>query len=368
MNFTSAKFELYLKKLDEVKKKFRDDSNEEEEKIDDFEQDEKNEYNSRKLTDENNKKEENINNKTLKKKKQNKILQQKIKNKRIISDHLFKINMFLIIKFGTIFLLSTAYYIAIFIITTRMKNNYLKFDNIFESIDELYYNYYEIFLKFKEQIERFERKREKSKFIIPKDSEIERPKFGNSLMNIIRSSKYSEESLLIFEKLYNDNACEILTGNEEEYEICKNLFSSVLSKGFEQAIVHINDLITNVIDELNSLKENKNLSDIYKEDTITSNYELFMEYYMLKAFFETQKIFNNFKNDEKLYIKKVIKINLIIFSIVYLIISILLLVFIYSYKDFTGRFLCFIGIIPPKYIADDNEFYQQVIGLDPYYE
>ena len=304
----------------------------------------------------------------MKKKKHNKILQQKIKNKRIISDYLCKKNIFLSIKFGIIFFLSATYYISTLIITTRMKKNYLNFDNTVENIDDLYLKYFEIFLKFKVEIETFERTKNIENYKIPKDTDIERPKFGSSLMNIIRSSKYSEESLLIFEKLYNDNACEVLTKNEAEYEICKNLFSSVLSKGFEQAIVHINDLITNVIDELNSLKQDKKIADIYQEDTITSNYELFMEYYMLKAFFETQKIFQNFKNDEKSYINYVIKINLIIFSIIYLILFISLLVFIYSYKDFTGSFLCFIGIIPARYMADDNEFYQQVIGLAPFYD
>ena len=41
--------------------------------------------------------------------------------------------------------------------------------------------------------------------------------------------------------------------------------------------------------------------------------------------------------------------------------------YIIKYKYFTSHFLSFIGIIPPKYLADDNEFYQQVIGLEPFY-
>ena len=58
-----------------------------------------------------NKKESIIDDKNLKAKKQ-KILQQRVKNKKIISDYLCKINFFLLIKFGIIFLLSTTYYIT----------------------------------------------------------------------------------------------------------------------------------------------------------------------------------------------------------------------------------------------------------------
>ena len=366
MNFTSIRFESYLKKLDEVKKKFREDTNDDDEKnYDDFEFDDKNEFNSKKVTEETSKKEDNRN---VKKKKQNKIIQQKIKNKRIISDYLWKKSIFLIIKFGIIFILSIAYYIVTIIITLKMKNNYLFFDNIIENIDKLYCDYFYIFLNFKEQIEILEKTGNKSNFLIQNDVDIERPKFGDSLVYIIRSSKYSEENLAIFEALYNDNACQVLTDNEAEYEICKNVFSSFLSKGFEQSVVHINDIITNVIDELNSLKENKNLYEIYEDSTLTSQYEVFMEYYMIVAFFKTQNMFQNFKSDEKNYINNLIRIDLIIFSIIYIIIFIFLLVYVYSYKDFTSSFLCFIGIIPSRYMADDNEFYQQVIALDPYYE
>ena len=186
-------------------------------------------------------------------------------------------------------------------------------------------------------------------------------------MNIIKNPKYSKEYLEMFESLYNDNACKILTNNEAEYEVCRNVLSSILTKGLEQSIVHLNNIITTIINDLNALKQNKTLDDIYEENTIFSDYEVFMEYYMLIAFLKTQNIFDSFKNDEKLYIYNISKIILSVFFIVYLILFILLLVYIYSYKDFTGCFLSFIGIIPPKYMADDDEFYQQVIGLDPFY-
>ena len=372
MNFTSANFELYLKKLDEIKKKFRDDTNEEEDKnVDEFDLrddiEEKNEYNSKLKNDEKSKKEENINSKSLKKKKQNKIQQQKLKNKRIISNYLCKINVILIFKFGIIFLLSTSYYITTMITTSKMKNNYNDFDSIIEEINVAYSDYFKIFLLFKDQIDIIEKTENYSLFNIPEDYKIERPKLGKALIYIIKSSKYSKDNIEIFETLYNEDACKVLTNNNEEYQICKNILSSILSKGFEQAIVQISSIITSVIDELKSLKENKTLDDLYNNSYVFEGYELFMEYYMFRAYLTTQNIFKEFRIDERKYINNRNKIILLIYCIIYIILFFILLLYIYRYKYFAGAFLSFIGIIPPKYMADDNEFYMKVIGLNPFY-
>ena len=370
MNFNSQNFEIYLKKIEEVKKNFKDDSNdnidedEDEKNMEENELKDENENNSKTKTD---KKDDNADTKDSKKKKQNKIQQQRMKNKRVISDYLCKINVKKILKFGIIFLLSTTYYLTSIIVTLKMKQNYLQFDAIIDQINNVYFDYFKIFLIFKDQLEKYDRTQNKSNILIPDDNDIERPKMGETIMNIIKNTKYSKEYLEMFENLYNDNACKILTQNEEEYNVCKNVLSSILTKGLEQSIVHLNNIITTIINDLNALKQNKTLDDIYQENTIFSDYEVFMEYYMLIAFLKTQEIFDSFKNDEKLYIYNISKIILSIFFIVYFILFIMLLVYIYSYKDFTGCFLSFIGIIPPKYMADDDEFYQQVIGLDPFY-
>ena len=370
MNFASPNFELYLKKLNEIKKKLREDSTEEEDKnLEEMEMreeaDEKNDYNSKMKSEDKTKKDENLGNKVvLKKKKQNKIQQQKIKNKRIISDYLLKFNIFLISKFGVIFLLSTSYYITAIIINIKIRRNYNNFDITVETINSVFYEHYKIFLDFKEQIEIYLRTNDKSKFIIKPDNEIERPNFGKSLINIIKNNKYSKKNLEVFEKLYNENGCEIITESDSDYQMCKNILSSILSKGFEQAIVQLNAIITNIVNELNSINY---INELYKLNSIFFGYEIFMEYYMFKAFTITQNILNNFRSDEQLSILNLNKTILLFFSIIYIILFILVLFYIYSYKDFTRNFLCFIGIIPPEYMADDNEFYKQIIGLEPFY-
>ena len=365
MNFVSEKFELYLQKINEIKKKFGQDRNIEDD--DDKNNNNLEEFNDRDENEEKDKKEENINQKN-EKSKQSKIMKQKLKNKIIISNYLCKLSIYFIAIFGIIFLFSFLYYITTILLNKKLKNNYLEFDNEIEKINDLYLDCFKIFALFKEELEKYERTENKSKIEIPSDNDIIRPKIGNAILILGQNSKYSKENLAIFNQLYSGNACEILVENDIEKKLCQNILSSILNKGLEEAIIQVNNLIiTKIIDELNSLNNNKTLYQIYNEFTSFSDYEFFMNYIMILAFFKTQNIFNDFREDEKLYINKINRIILISFFMFYSILFFFLLFYIYSYKSYTGHFLSFIGIIPPKYIADDNEFYSQVIGLAPFY-
>ena len=369
MNFQSQNFEIYLKNMNDLKIKFGNINNEENEE-------ENNEKNSDELDleeknntkNDKNDKNESIENKNSKKKKQSQILEQRIKNKKIISDYLCKINTILIFKFLSIFVFSFSYYIASIISIKSLKIDYLKFDSNLEIINKLYLDYYNISIIFQKKIENLERERNISDFEILEESSIVRPNFGNSLVFFQSRTKYSKKNLEIFNELYSGNACKILEKNVSDNKICEILFSSVLNNGLDQTISQINNIIiSNTISELNSLKQNRTLSDIFEKNTAFSDFEIFMAYYILLAYLKTEIIFKEFRNDEEIYMHKANNYVLIVFIIIYIILFIFLLNYIYSYKDFTGYFLCFIGIIPPKYMADDDEFYKQVIGLDPFY-
>ena len=65
----------------------------------------------------------------------------------------------------------------------------------------------------------------------------------------------------------------------------------------EQAVVQMSNIITTCINELNSLKKNIDLKELYNNDYyIYPNYEKFMGKYMLKSFIKTQDIFEIFRN------------------------------------------------------------------------
>ena len=366
INFNSSSFEEYLKNLNGLKKKFKDDAIDEDDKnVDELNPD----GDDADLKKDNNYKSkiENsiIKDKSPKKKKskQNKIQQQKLRKKKIMSKYFYKLNVFFVLKIGMFFLLSTAYFILTTIVTTFIKQNHKKFDAVVEQIDKVYFNSYEIFLTFLEQIENFSNNNNKSLLKFPEDSEIEKPKFGNSLLYLFKKySKLKEISLL--NAIYNNNACQAIAEDELDILLCKQILSSIITKGMEQAIIQMGITITNVIDELNTLKDYRNINEIIHMNSTYSEYELFMGKFMLFSFFKTHEIFDIFRNKEKSYIFRINKIILFIYGIIYCFLIIVVYCFISSYKNVINSFFNFIGILPSKFISDDEYLYNTILKLE----
>ena len=377
INFTSSNFDEYLKNLEDLKTKFRSDSNDEEDKnndeleigIDEMEGDGKNENNSKNNENDINikKKVENKESPNKKKNKQNKLQQQRLKKKKIMSDYFIKYNIYFGLKITFLFLLSTSFFIATMGAMEIMKRNYKKFDSTVESINLVYYKSFQTFMIFKEQIEILHRKKDNSKLRIPSDDDIEKPKIGNSLMYFIRSSKYSKKNLGTMTKLYSNDACEVLSKNASEYGFCGKIFSSILTKGLEQSIVQLGLILTSCIEELNSLNANRTLKDIYSVNNTFPSYEIFMGYYMIESFLLTQNMFESFRNDEKRYIFVVVNLILGIYVVLLVILISLFVYFIYLYKKVENSFLNFIGILPAKFIADDESFYKAIFKFGQYF-
>ena len=132
----------------------------------------------------------------------------------------------------------------------------------------------------------------------------------------------------------------------------------------EQAIIQMDIIITTVIDELNTLKEHKTISDLIHQNSTYSDYELFMGKYMLLTFLKTHEIFEIFRNKEKSYIFNKNKILLYTYTIIYCFLIIFVYCFISSYKDVINSFFNFIGILPSKFISDDEYFYNAILKLE----
>jgi len=368
INFSSISFDEYIKNLDELKKVIRNETdNEEDKNMDEFDIKE-GDINDNVDDDSKNKNNENYkkeytSNKNQKKNKQSKLQQQKLKKKIIMSKYFHKLNSFFALKIGFIFIVSVLYFALTMIVTSYMKENYKKFNSIVQQVNEVYFNSFEIFLFLKEQIEKIFNSNDQSDIYIPDDSDIEKPKLGNALMYLFNNKKYSEESLTLIKTLYNDNACEVLCHDKYEKDFCLNAFSSILTKGMEQAIVQMDIIITNCIDELNSLKYNNTLYNIYNESNFF-NYEIFVGHFMLFSFIRTQDIFDSFRKDEKRNISYTNKNILIVFVIIYFFLVILMIYLILSYKNVINSFFNFIGIIPTKFIIDDGNLYKEIIKLE----
>ena len=132
INFSSSNFDEYLKNLEELKNKFRNDSNDEEDKnmdeleigIDEKDEEGKNENNSKINENEINIKRKLQENPNKKKNKQNKLQQQRLKKKKIMSDYFIKYNLYFGLKISFLFLVSTMFFIATLGSMEIMKKNY----------------------------------------------------------------------------------------------------------------------------------------------------------------------------------------------------------------------------------------------------
>ena len=145
---------------------------------------------------------------------------------------------------------------------------------------------------------------------------------------------------------------------------CESIFNSILTKGLEQAFSQMSIIITNCINELNTLKENKTISELYFEENIFTKYGVFIGLFILKAFRKTQEIFKVFRNDEKNYILNFLEKMLIIYCVIYIFLLISMIYLIYEYKNTINSFFNFIGILPTKFIADDDNLYQSILKLE----
>ena len=167
--------------------------------------------------------------------------------------------------------------------------------------------------------------------------------------------------------LFNKDSCRIISYEPLEYNICENFWSGVLLRGMEQAIIQMSIMITSCVDELNSLKDNSTLEMIYDRNTNYFSYEIFVGEFLLESFLKTQNIFENLREDEKKYIFKIYKIVLFSFSVVYIILIMVMIYLIYKYKNIINSFFNFIGIIPSKFIADDDNLYKTLLKLEQNY-
>jgi len=279
INFNSTDFDAYIKKLDEIKKKLRNDNSEEDDKADDMDF---NDLDSKKK-DEDDKEGQEINEehksnekaKNKKKKrngnKQNKIQLQKKKKLNVMTTFFSRINIFFIVKIILVILVSLSYYLLVTLMKIKHKKDYLFYDTLNFSIYGVYKDSFDIFLLLKRELVLYERSLLNCKTMgnttyemkIPNINDIETPKLGNLIMKITSSSNFNKDTIDRFNLLYSINSCEALFKSPSDMEYCNKFWSGVLLKGMEQAITQMGVVIGTVLDELTSLNDHNNTKMLY---------------------------------------------------------------------------------------------------------
>ena len=384
INFNSPNFELYLKNLEELKKKLKNTKTEDEENMDELEmelysnedKDEKN-YSKNKNNKKKNKKKDSKKDKDKEKKesekkvkkktyKQNKIQQQKIKKKKTMAYYFFKENILFAFKTSIILICFVSYFIVSFLMYKHYFNNFLIFDSEVNEIEDLYYDSFKFFLKFKSEMENYQ-SNSSYRMKIPSSQDIMLPNFGNILNDMKQKSVYSKKNVALLNQLYNGDMCLLLFFNETtlDYYNCKGFLSSILLKGMEQVIIQIGIMINNVIDELSLVDTINDFNNtVYGNSTSYKKYETFIEYYLLLSYLKNEEIMKDLRIDETNNASSLALKITIIYLVAYFILFIFLCYFIFMYKYTYTSLFNFVIILASKFILDDEFFYQKIIELE----
>jgi hypothetical protein len=262
-----------------------------------------------------------------------------------------------------------SFYIFLYIKKTIQDffNFDIKKQNIVYLLENNYYDSY-LFENFNYTINDINniKNLENDKFNFIDESLITTPKLGNLIMPILNDKSLNKEILNTLNILYSDDACAILYNvSSDYYNICSNFWSSIITKGMEQSITQMGIILNTVIDELKSVKNGKKkVYDLLNINSSYSQFEFFVNYYLLDGFWISDKLFNEIKKKKIEKIDSYYLLIFVIYSIVNLVLIVLVNKLVYTSRDMLNSFLNFVGILPIKYIIEDPNLLSEILELE----
>ena len=412
VKFHPVSFDNYIKYLEDLKKKLRNDTGEDEEKNDEENQsNENNEQHSK--DDEKNKREKrdskierNINkesrhNKKKMQGKMSKIQQQKQEKINAMSKYIFQYNILIALKIGIILILSMLYYVIVFVLYIKKRREYFIFDDIINNIYGIYkdcdivfanilheaniygnFNIEKNYLISLLQNKTISKGKLNGKYYtlnnisllqnltykmnIPSSDEASIPKVNNILLPIIANVNMDKKSIKAkLAQLFNGDICDIIfENNQTQYNICSKFWSSILKQGLIQCITQLNVEINTVLNEMEDVNNGIISFVDFINNSTFSQLETFVNYYFLESFRKNDEYFNIMRKDKLNFLHQIVNLLLIVFFIIIFILFFVLLFIIYLIKNMFSSFLGFIGIIPIQYLYEDEFFYKDVLKLE----
>ena len=424
INLNSASFEEYLKTLNDLKKKFKNDNNEEEDKLEneEDENDDSKDINNKNLDKISENKEQiskiaggekqSIREKKRKEKfnkkdrdKKIKLLEQKRYKIRKM-ENLFIINNFLnAIKILLPIILGITYYIFQTLIKNSRQSKYITFNENIESINYVYDKSFSLYLDINyeivnftnlyviKEIAKYNLTNQITKYEIIKGinytnaDEIDKipnyvlkifekneynfPRFGNLIMEIINNIKNTDTSNTteaILYKLFSGDACLVLFENnkDEKYISCSNYWSGVVSKGLQQVIIDMGSKFSSLLDKLaviNTNNQSNNIIDFLASDDY-KYYDHFVLYYFFRAFIKSLSLFDVLRDERIKKAKNIFDIVFYCYIVLDCIFLLILVYYVHATNKLFNDFLGFISIIPSKIITEDGDIYLEISRIE----
>ena len=413
IDFNNPKYEMYLKQLDELKKRLRNENedDDDDDKEDDLgfgtgmgtkkeEDSQKNKIKDNKDKNEEDKKdkEEQKKQKRMRGKEKSKLQHQQKKKKTIMRNFFLRINLFFCIKIFVLAFLGLTYYIFSTAIKSSTRSDYLEKEDITDKTEGIYKESLDIHLSILRKVKtiidyvNLKEKLNNTGFVIVNDKnytdlnifmednykeieipsveEVEFPKLGNLLMPIVSLANQGSNSIESqFNELYNGNACKFLfPDSEDACNNCTLFWNGIISKGMEQSLTKMSVAMTSVLDDLKNIKNKtvsrENITEFLDSDNHFYTFQTFMEYYFYLAYLNTSKMFNILRKDIVNNIKNKFDILLILYLVVSILLFGIIFLYIYSIKSYFNSFLNFVVIFPLKFLSEDENLFRQTLRLN----
>ena len=418
--FRNYKFEIYLKYLDELKRKLRKDNGEEEEKNQEDEKFSSNnnnnneenkisEQNETKKFDKIKRKNSNLNGNEKKKKKTkiNKIFQQKQEKYNIMKTYFRKSNIILSIKLNFILILGMSYYIFINLIYMDKRNDFFEYNKNSGLLEYTFLNIFITFLNIKielinyinfEVVKKYYINSFNSniftslnfsdnfyttenytlinnlKYLMVIPSSINSTSYSKDLTNLLNGNENKNYYKIIY-KLFYGNSCEIIIDGDKTIEdnvlllkFCLELWSGILKKGLEQGITQQYIELVSVIELLNNTNNGKaNFYEISNLPSTLYYLDFFLTVYFYKAFIIVDENLENIRINKVSEIKKILNFISIVYTIFIGFLFVIGIIFINNNYKMLISFFNFILIIPVEYLSEDENFYSEILKLENYF-
>ena len=277
---------------------------------------------------------------------------------------------FFSIKIIVIMGISLTYYLLSIFIETNKKNDLLIFDIINDNINGVFKETFDIFIRFKKQLELHEESLTNCKSVnktksyimnIPLLSEIKIPNLGNNIVQITGGKGFKKETLENFTEFFSGDACNLLSHDISGKMMCRFYWNGILSKGMEQTITKMGITIGSLIEELNSVNEKGKTFNEMIQSAPFCVFEAFIEFYYQRAYLVLCDIFSSLRSEKLKSINNLLKIILLLYILIFLILMAFLIYFVYDLKIIFSSFFDFIWIFPSKYISEDENFHREII-------
>lgn len=405
LHFNPPSFVLYLKYLETLKQKLKeqivdDDINEEKEEMNEEEHS---------LNEENNKggpkekkssvvaiqeRKPGSNNKSKKKK----IAKQKkkiIEKRKILINYFIENNLMFFFKLFIILIITLSYYFTTIFVEKKCSNGIISIDNNINYLFSCYKEEYDVFLIIKNQFTQyanFLRRKEQGlslflngtianifinginystrdqlqeasyEMILPNKSQLNLPSFDLKIQELINQITYKTPQMKLT-TLYSGNACNVLFNvTDPPYELCINSFSTLFQKGLSQVLIFVERLFDNTLYEL-SIISSSNINNIFSNSSSFSNMELFFEVFAVRAYEVMIEIKQNIKQAQYNYVTKMFHWIFAVYGIIFSMFIFYLVIHMELKKNIILSFLNFICIVPFEYLNEDEKFISDILLL-----